>query len=101
MVALDDSCIAGPGFDDVRVDGALRQIVHRTDLLGLSLKNPDKFLADDLAFPLRLCHPCQLGQEALLSIDTEEVDLPAAESRLHLIALVLAHQAGIHKIAVS
>ena len=54
MVALDYGGVAGAGLDHVRVDGALHQIVHPADLLGLFLKDADELLTDDLALALRL-----------------------------------------------
>ena len=41
MMALNHSCIAGTGLDDVGIDGALNQIVHGADLLAFLLEYPD------------------------------------------------------------
>ena len=99
MVALDDGGVPLAGFDHVGVDGALGQIVHGADLLTLPLENADKLLADDLALVLRLLNAGQGGEEALLLVAADQVDVPLGEGLLHLVALVLAHQAVIHKDA--
>ncbi len=97
MVALDHGGVAGAGLDHVGVDGALHQIVHPADLLGLLLKDADELLADDFALALRLADAGELLQEAGLSVHPDEVDVPLGEGGLHLVALVLAHQAVVHE----
>ena len=99
VVALDDGGVAGAGLDDVGIDGALDQVVHLADLLGLRLKDPDKLLADDLALALGIADAGQLAQEQLLGVGTDEVDVPFLEGFLHLVALVEAHEAVIHEHA--
>ena len=99
VVALDDGGIAGAGLDHVGIDGALDQVVHLPDLLGLRLKDPDELLTDDLPLPLRLGDAGQLAQEQLLGIGPDEVDVPLLEGGLHLVALVQAHEAVVHEHA--
>ena len=99
VVALDDGSIARAGLDDVGVDRALGEIVDAPDLLGLVLKDADKFLTDDLALALRLRDPGKLAEEAGLGIDADEVQIPLPERGLDLVALVLAHQAVVDEDA--
>ena len=99
MVALDDGGVAGAGLDHVGIDGALSQEVHGANILGLLLKDADELLADDLALLLGLGDTGQLAQEALLGVHADKVDVPAGESLLHLVALVLTHQTVVHKDA--
>ena len=99
MVALDHGGVTGARLDDVGVDGALDQVVHPADLLGLFLKDPDELLADDLALALRLGLTGQLQQEAGLSVHPDKVDIPAGKGGLHLVALVFPHEAVIHEHA--
>ena len=76
VVTLDDGGVAGAGLDHVGIDGALDQIVHLADLLGLRLKDPDELLTDDLPLALRLRDPGQLAQEQVLGVGPDEVDVP-------------------------
>ena len=99
MVALDDGSGTGAGLDDVGVDGALGQKVHGADLPGLLLEDPDELRADDLPLALRVRLPGQLQKEAGLCVHPDEVDVPGAEGLLHLISLVLAHEAVVHEHA--
>ena len=97
MVALDDGSVASTGLDDIGVNGALSQEVHSANLLGLFLKDADKLLTDDLTLVLGLFHTSQLGQEAGLSVHPDEVHSPLGESGLHLVALILTHEAVVHE----
>ena len=99
MVALDDGGISGSRLDHVWVDGALDQVIHPADLLGLLLKDPDELLADDLPLVLRLRYPGQLDEEALLRVHADEVDVPLGEGGLHLVSLIFPHEAVVHKHA--
>ena len=99
VVALDDGGVAEAGLDDVGVDGALGQEVHLADLLGFLLKDPDELLADDLALVLRLRDAGQLPQEAGLGVHPDEVQVPLGEGLFHLVALIKAHEAVVHKDA--
>ena len=99
VVALDDSGIAGAGFNHVGIDGALGQEVHGANLFGFFFKDADELLANDLALALRLADAGQLGEEAGLRVHPDEVDVPLGEGCLHLVALVQAHEAVVHEDA--
>ena len=74
-------------------------MVPWTDLFGLRLKDPDELLPDDLALALRLADAGEFGEEQLLRVGPDEVDVPLFEGLLHLVALVQAHEAVVHKHA--
>ena len=76
MVALDDGSDIRAGFNHVGIDRTLCQIVDRADLLALFLKDADELLADDLALGLRVGDVLEARKEALLGVDTHEVDVP-------------------------
>ena len=99
MVALDDGGVAGAGLDHIGIDGALDQVIHLADLFGLRLKDTDEFLPDDLPLALRLADAGEFGEEQLLRVGPDEVDIPLFEGLLHLVALVQAHEAVVHKHA--
>ena len=99
MVALDDGSDIRAGFNHVGIDRTLSQIVDRADLLALFLKDADELLADDLALRLRIGDVLQARKEALLGVDTHEVDIPVFKRGLDFVALVLAQQTVIDKDA--
>ena len=99
VVALDDGSDIRAGFDHVGIDRTLSQIVDRADLLALFLKDADELLADDLALGLRVGDVLQARKEALLGVDTHEVDVPVFKRGLDFVALVLAQQTVIDKDA--
>jgi hypothetical protein len=61
------------GLDHIRVDGALRQEAHATQLVGLLLEHIDECAADDLALGLGVAHPGERREEARLGIDADYV----------------------------
>ena len=76
------------------------QEVHRADLLGLFLKDPDEFLADDLPLVLRLGNASQLAQEARSRVDAAYIHMELVlHHLLHLVSLVLPQQSVVHKNA--
>ena len=105
MVALDDGGFAAQAaLHNVRVDGALCQEIHLSDLLCLLLKDADELLANDLALALRLGNTGQLAEIAVTGIHADEVDIKAvgiarAKDRADLFLFVLAEQAVVHKHA--
>ena len=56
VVGLDGGrrALEGDAFDDVRVQGALGQVFHPAQLLGLRREDADEFVADALAFLFRV-----------------------------------------------
>ena len=72
-MALDDGGLAEAGFDHVRVDRPLGEIVHRADRFGLRLEDADELLPDDVAFFLRLRHAAQPLQKAGARINAAEI----------------------------
>ena len=99
MVALDHRRVACAGFDHIGVDGTLDQIIHGADFFALFLKDPDEFLADGLSLGLRLLQTRETAQEPPLRVHPDKPDGPLGEGRLHLVPLILPHEAVIHKNA--
>ena len=97
MVALDDGGVASAGLDDVGIDGALDQVVHLTQLLGLVLEDADELLADDLPLGLRVGHSSKPPQEPGFGVHPDKMNVPSGEGGFHFIALVLAHETVVHK----
>ena len=86
----------GTGFDDVRVDGALRQEADAVQLAGLFLEHADEFRADDLALLLGIRHAGQLVQEAVDGIDINQVRVElVAEDAHYLLGLALAQESMV------
>lgn len=101
MVTLDDRSIAGAGFNDVGVDGALHQVVHLAQLFGLVLEDPDELLANDLPLGLRVGNSGQLSQESGLCIHPGKMNVPPGKGGFHLVSLVLTHQPWSTKTQVN
>lgn len=100
MVAFDDRRVAGAAFDDVGVDRALNEIVDLADFSSLFLENADEFLADDLAFGLRVGDAGEPRQKALRDVRADEVHVKlAAEDALDVVALVFAKKAVVDEDA--
>ena len=97
-MALDDHAFAADAaFHHVGIDGALDQKVHLADLFGFFFKNTDEFFSDDLAFTLGIGDALQTAQKPILRVDTDDLDAQNTHGLHHLIALVFAQQAVIHK----
>ena len=75
VVRLDAVC----GLEDVGVDGALSEEGDVVELAGFFFKYADELGADDLAFCLGIGDACELIEEAVDSVDVDEVGV-------HLIA---------------
>src|SRR5699024_5940076 len=79
VVALDGRGLAAKAaLDDVGVDRALGQEVHRTDLFGFVLKDADELLADDLALAFGRFDAGQFAVKAFAGIDADKVDVELA-----------------------
>ena len=100
VVAFDGGAGLRAAFDDIRIDGALEQIVRAAELFCLLLEHADELLADDLALALGLGHAGEAVEKAPARVhgDDVEAELIAVEAE-HLLSLVLAQQAVIHKDA--
>ncbi len=98
VVALDDSGIAGAGFDHIRIDRALNQVI---DTLPIFLASSSKTRINSspmiLRFVLRLGDTGQLGKETLLGIDPNKVDVPLLQRRPRPHRPHFAHEAVIYK----
>ena len=79
MVALDHSGIPYTRFNDVGIDGTLRQKVDRADLFGLLFKDADKLLTDNFALALWIGDAFELGQKSVLRVDPDKVDRAVRE----------------------
>ena len=103
MVGLDHcGFTAQAALYHVRVNGALRQEVHGSDLLRLFLEHTDEFLANDLALLLRLLYAGQFAVISLLRVDADKVQVEItfrSEHRFHLVAFIFAEQAVVNEDA--
>jgi len=103
MVRFDDVGLAGLGagrFDHVRVDGALGQPAGVGEFGGLLVKDFHEQTADDLALLLGVGHTRQFREVTGFGIHPDDAHTHMfGEGGHHLIALVLAQQAGIHEDA--
>ena len=104
MVALDRgglaAGLASAGLDDVRVDGALGQVLDPVELLGDGEELLPELRADAAALLLRVRHAGQQLGVALLGVHVDEghVEL-LAEDLLHHLGLTLAKHAVVHEHA--
>ena len=110
VVALDGDgllAFAAPGFDHVRVNGALCEkggalvaTVASLQLGSFGLEDLDEFAADDLALVLGVAHAGELAQKLLAGIDMNDVGVQLAGEHLdnHL-AFILAQQAMVDENA--
>ena len=98
MVALDDGRIAFSAFDHIRIDRALGEHIHMTDLLSFFFKHADELFPDDLPFLFRFCHTGQFCQEPLFCIHADQVHAELMpECLFHNIALVLPKKSVVYK----
>ena len=91
VMRLDRHRIAAGGrnaFNDIGIEGALRQKGRALDLLCLFLEDFDETGADDFALLLRVGHAVQLPEEQVrgVAVDQRNVVMPA-EQRHHLFRL--------------
>ena len=98
MVRFDDRAAFDlAGFDDVRVNRALREKIDIADLGRLVRKHRDKLSADDLALFFRLAHARHPVEEALARVDRDQMHRKlSGKNFFNLLRLVLAHEAVIH-----
>ena len=103
VMALDDGCVILAGLDDVRINGALCEVIHladlRADLLAHLLEGADELRADRLALVLGVGQTLERGKELVLFVHADEVEVPLGERLLDLVALVLAHQTVVYEYA--
>ena len=100
VVALDNRRVAHAALDNIGIYCALNEEIHPAEPLALVFKNADKLLADNFSLLLRLGHACELGEETLLGVDSDELHIKAlAEDVLDLVALVLSEQTVVNENA--
>ena len=98
MVGLDGLLALGSlhRLEDVRVDGALRQIGDALQLAGLVGEHGDEFLADDLALGLRIGNAGKQAEEVIGRVDIDQVGVKAVLEHLdNALGLILAHEAVV------
>ena len=100
VVALDLGRRIGARLDDIGIQRALHQIGRSVHLIGGLLEDANEQLADDLALLLGVDHPHQSVEEPVGGVHRDQLDaLGTAEGVDHLLAFVLAHQAGVDEHA--
>src|SRR5690606_294998 len=103
VVGFDASSFAGfgsGGFDDVRVDCALGQPAGVAELGGFFLEDFHEFTANDLAFGFWVGHTGQFAQEAVGSVDMDDLQTHIVREGAHdLLGFVQTQQAVVHEYA--
>ena len=103
VMALDDVGLAGlaaGGFDHVRVDGALGEVVHIGQRGGFFVEHVDEQAADDLALGFRVVHAVQGLHEAFFGVHSNDLDAEVlGEHAHHLITFVQTQQAVVDEHA--
>lgn len=90
----------GDAFDDVRIERALGEEIGAAELLGLFLEDLDEETADDLALGLRIADAFELADEAIGSVDMEQMEVVVLlEHGDDVRRLVLAHQTMVDEDA--
>ncbi len=97
VVGLDDRRGASNtrGLDDIRIQGALRQIPRIGKSRGLGLKDINELPADDLPFLFRIIHPFQSAEKTLRGVDPIEIEAEVRNACSTSVAFVLPQQTGI------
>jgi len=93
---------AEAAFYNVRINGALCQIVNSTDFLSFFFKYANEFFADNFTFAFRSSYSCQFAVEALACVNAYEVNIELTaftENSANLFALVFAQQTVVYKYA--
>ena len=81
---------------DVGVERALHEELGVGQAAGVLLEDADEQLADRLALRLRFGDAGEALEEAVAGVDVDQLDAHVAAERLDdLLALALAHQAGV------
>ena len=96
--------LACAALDDVGVDGALGQVLHRAPVLSQILRHREELLpelrTDDAALLFRIGHTAQKLQVALLGVHVDEVHVELLREHLfHLLGLAFAQKAVVHEHA--
>jgi len=100
VVGLDGRCSPAAALDDIRVERPLGQERDVLELVGLGLEDPDELLADPLALLLGVGDTGQSREEALPSIDVDELEVEGpTEDRGDAVGLALAHEPVVHEDA--
>ena len=103
MVRFDDVCFTGCrrcGFDDIRVDGSLRQPFNIFQLQRFFVEHFDEHAADDFTFGFRIVLAFQRVQEALLAFHVNDVQTEVITEHVHnLLGFVQTQQTIVHEDA--
>ena len=104
VMQLDVGGSAGqrlPAFDDVGVEGALREKTNTAiDLLGGLLEDLDETMSDQTSFLLGVRHSFKVAQEVLRRVDDAKVDVEmTAERPFHEFTFVLSQKTVVHEDA--
>src|SRR4051812_32720899 len=88
------------GFDDIGVEGALREKAGTFNIFGFAFKRLDELAADDFPFLLRVGDAFQFAQELFTGGARAEVNFEMiAEGGLDEVALVFSEQAVVYEDA--
>src|SRR6185503_15330887 len=85
-------------LNNIRIDRPLHQKPWQPQSLGLLLKHPDKFLADNFSFPLGVSNSLKRREKFISSIDCDQFGMQMIpKCRSDLGSLVLSQQTCIYK----
>ena len=100
MVALDGHAGDREAFDDIGVDGALRQPLDAVEFLGFAVEDVDESLADDFAFLFGVGYAFESLVEVLFGVHSYHVEAHVGGvAAQHVLELVVAQQAVVHEDA--
>ena len=103
MVRFDDVRLTGcgsGGFDDVRVDRALRQPFNVFQLQRFFVKHFHEHATDDFTLRFRIVFPRQRRQETRLAFNVNDIQAETVAEHVHnLLGFVQTQQTVIHEDA--
>ena len=97
MVALYHLARDVETLDAVRVYSALSQPFCSRLLLRLGVEHLYEVPSDNLALLFRICHSCQVGEEFLARVHTDNVQTQALVILHHVAELVLAQHTMVYE----
>ena len=87
-------------LDNVRIKGALGEVLDITDLSRFFLKDANEEPPNDLPFALRIFNPFQGGEKQLFRINIFEINVESVlEGVEDLLRLIFSQDPVVHKYA--
>ena len=100
MMAFNRSGSFSAAFNDIRIDCALYEVVDFAEFISFSFKYADEFFTDDFAFAFRVGNAGEFAEEAVFSVNADEVHVELfAEYLFNLVAFVFAQETVVNEYA--